>query len=181
MNKFIFVSLFLAVLIPVYGHSKGNSIHCGNEPCEEIAEQVFLLPTSQRKVIHHYLIDNDIKIPLFGDISAIGSPITMGKNSFQNVYYYGETESISVSFFDEDFSFDLLQESNKIFLFKNGDISAYFYESGNSKGHPQEPLFEVIIPTTRGDKDRFIKYATKGIPEEEFKALLSKLELNTNR
>jgi len=164
--------------LPAYSY--GSGITCGKKKCEEVAEKVELKATSQRKIIHLYLIESGIKVPIFADISNIGAAVTKPKNSFHSVYYYGDTQSISVSFNDVDADINLLSQSEKISLSKSDGINAFFYEARNSKKHPQEPLFEAIIPTTRGDKNRFIMYATKGISEEEFKTLLSKLELDKN-
>ena len=176
MVKSVLGVILSVLLFSAYGYADG--ITCGDQQCAEAVEEVFLKPSSQRKVIHLYFTENDIKIPIFADISNIGTALTRPKNSFHSVYYYGEKQSISVSLFDVDSDMDLLKDPKTILLFKNDDISVFFYETSHSKGHPQTPLFEAVMPIKRGNKDRFTMYATKGIPENELKALLSQIELN---
>ncbi len=179
MFKLFLVIIFSALPFFTYSHSKG--ITYWGKPCSEIAERVFLEPTSPRKVMQLYLIDIGIKIPVFVGIKTIGAAVTRPANSFDSVYYYdGQKQSISVSFFDVDSDIDLLPKPKEISLFRHDGISVLFYETSHSKSHPQTPLFEAITPISYNGTDKFIMYATKCISEEEFRTLLSKLELNKN-
>lgn len=180
MRTNLTILCFVLLLGSYTAHAENYAITCGKQSCDQYAKLVSITPNTDTKIIHHYLIDLDLKIPLLADISRIGSPVTTGTNSFQNVYYYGGKYSISVSFYDEELShdYDLLNQSKQIKMLKNGNIKAFFYESDNSKGHPLEPIFEAIIPINYGDKKRFITYRTRGIEKDYFTTLLSHLEEN---
>ncbi|MGH1440195.1 MAG: hypothetical protein ACRBBR_08810 [Cellvibrionaceae bacterium] len=155
-------------------------IKCGNQSCDQYAKLVSLKSNPDTKIIHHYLIDLNLRIPLLANISHIGSPVTTGKNSFQNIYYYGEEHSISVSFYDEALNHDynLLNESNEIYMIQNGIFTAFLYESANSADHPLGPIFKAIIPVDYGYKKRFITYKTRGLSKIKFINLLSQLKEN---
>lgn len=123
--------------------------------------------------------DSDVKIPLFGDITDISSTITISKNSFFNIYHYGDKQAINVSFSDSDGSFETPKET-KIFKVKKREITVYFYETQHGIGYTSGPFFEAIIPIIYGKKDRYIRYFTRGISEDEFKKLISNIEFNNN-
>jgi len=155
-------------------------IKCGNQSCDQYAKLVPLKSDPYTKIIHHYLIDLDLRIPLLADISHIGSPVTTGNNSFHHIYYYGEKYSISVSFYDEalNHNYDLLNESNEIYMLQNGIFTTFLYESANSADHPRGPIFEAIIPVDYGHKKRFITYKTRGLSKTKLINLLSQLKEN---
>lgn len=172
-------NLFLlscSLLISAYAYSKDIGLRCGDTHCDKVAKEIALASTPQRPFIYkhvHYL-----KVPIFSDMTAIATPTLAGQNYYHNIYYYGEAQSISISYIDENYDFDLLQESENIFMLNNGETKAYYYEAGNSKGHHLEPIFEVIIPIMIGHNERFIKYVTRGLPKEEVISLISQIGVN---
>ncbi len=179
MLKFLSSIALSAILFSTYTTAQNNGILCDGKPCNEVAEEVFLTPTSPRKVIHRTLSDSDVKIPLFGDITDIASMITMSKNSFFNLYHYRDKQAIRVSFSDIDGGFEI-QEDVKVFKFTKQGITAYFYEDQHGIGYAPGPFFEEIIPIIYGNKDRYIRYFTRGISEDDFKTLISNIEFNEN-
>ena len=179
MVKFFGIITLSAFLFSTNSAAQDNGIVCDGKPCSDVAEEVFLTPTSPRKVIHRTLSDSDVKIPLFSDMTGISSAITNGKNSFFNVYHYGEKQAINIGFSDADGGFDAPEDA-KVFKFTKQGITAYFYEDQHGIGYAQGSFFEAIIPITYGKKNRYIRYFTRGISEDDFKTLISNIEFNEN-
>jgi|GEM_PF-3193851 len=164
------------ILIATTFQVKADYIRCGNEPCSDVAQEVRLTPTIERPVIYLHLAEHDIKIPIFADLSRIGSTITIGKNSFHNTYYYSDNQAISMSFYDTDDQFDLSEKQHNISMHKNGNIKAFFYEEKAPLKPELSPFFRAIIPIEYGGNNRFISLYTRGLSRGEITTLLSHLK-----
>lgn len=171
----IHIGLFIFLAVLTF-QSHADYIRCGNESCSDIARPVTLTPTIARGVIYLHLAEHEIKIPIFSDLSRIGSTITMNKNSFHNTYYYNNNQAISMSFYDTDDQFDLSEQKHNLSMFTNGNVKVFFYEEKAPLKPELSPFFRAIIPIEYGNNHRFISLYTRGLSKDEFTTLLSHLK-----